>query len=611
MACHGVAGVEELGENAALPQVVHLKEKDLEVWPQYWGITMRQCQDLLCECKSDSRWKSSNTVYDLVEQYIKPKTAGSGLGYALLLNQEQPQEVTVMVSHAWAENAEEFFGSLARSVRAEEAMFICALSLYQCEDSAGPSIQDQLGGHACMSPFYKVLTHIRAAGEAAGRIWKWGKVLQAVPLAFFMISICFFFFPMGSDDDELCIPTLRGCAVGTNLLESEELDIAGSNNWLVHALPRYDVCLFPRWRWEIRPMPERFGHCLYVSAAAFFLMCLSLLWYTWFPRYQGRMVAVPNHQLDLYSRLWCVHEAYTAASVGVPMEMAKTFAVAGTCKVASAKCSNMMDEERIREDMKKCVAACRTPEILGRKAWSSLASAFRVSVRASDELTGEKDVEAIIQHVTSKAERLVFIHLIQWLLPFFSVYVAFGLSSNRWHTFPEGKQKACIGFLSICLSGALTLLAAFWLAKRCQGRPNFWQVQRSAGIMLGLGVVLRFLDCWLNSGHMRPFFWPPIHHCFTFGLLCGGISLALLGIGARLGLGLPFRARLIFFVCYYAAVCLLISCLGTAELSLTQVSASIIWYSCFRLTPMTGFLALVWFAADSWGVQLEIVHDEK
>lgn len=51
--------------------------------------------------------RQESNVYELVKGYVIPWTCGTGMGYALLLNEDEPKEVNVMISHCFAENAEE------------------------------------------------------------------------------------------------------------------------------------------------------------------------------------------------------------------------------------------------------------------------------------------------------------------------------------------------------------------------------------------------------------------------------------------------------------------------------------------------------------------------
>ena len=60
-----------------------------------WGITYDQLQHLT----KDPAYRNTMTMYDVVNKIIKPKTAGTGTGYALHLNKDEPLQAKVMVSH--------------------------------------------------------------------------------------------------------------------------------------------------------------------------------------------------------------------------------------------------------------------------------------------------------------------------------------------------------------------------------------------------------------------------------------------------------------------------------------------------------------------------------
>merc|ERR1719297_331551 len=51
-----------------------------EVWPERWGITPKQLRELLARLRAEPGWKASNNVYATVTEYIKPWTAGTGMG---------------------------------------------------------------------------------------------------------------------------------------------------------------------------------------------------------------------------------------------------------------------------------------------------------------------------------------------------------------------------------------------------------------------------------------------------------------------------------------------------------------------------------------------------
>jgi len=96
------------------------------------------------------------TMRDVVEKFVKPATASTGLGLALLLNAKGPLPGTVMVSHAWDESYEQFVEALGSSGM-EGPFWVCATAICQNEDGHGPSIQEQLGPSPASGPFATVL----------------------------------------------------------------------------------------------------------------------------------------------------------------------------------------------------------------------------------------------------------------------------------------------------------------------------------------------------------------------------------------------------------------------------------------------------------------------
>lgn len=219
-----------------------------QVSGSHWGISKSQIRDLVAQCRTDTSWSSSDSIRDFVAKSVKPRTQGLGMGLALSLNRDAPLKANLMISHAWDENALGFFQDIEAHVREEEVMFICFFALYQCEDSAGPSIGEQLGPDVRGGPFAEVIAQLKPAGLLA--------------------------------------------------------DL--SNGWLA------------------RP--------------------------------QGRMLVVTCEECDLYSRLWCVWEAYVALSLRVPVAFAGRGQIFGTDAPSSkfARCGDPRrpmneDERKIRE----------------------------------------------------------------------------------------------------------------------------------------------------------------------------------------------------------------------------------------------------------------------
>lgn len=287
-----------------------------DVWPVYWGITVGQVRQLLSECQEDPGWRKDNNLYHMVEKYVRPRTEGTGVGYALLANRANPLEISVMVSHAWAENAEMFVDTLERSVGRQEAMFICAFAIYQNEDNEGPSVRDQLGTEGEDSPFYQVLRHISAEGsrQCFGHFRAVGPVMCFL-VGSAMCSVPSFFAK--------CVPSLNQCA---------RVD-ASTGSWV--------------WS-ETEPVYRAF---VFTGAAFVGLAVLGQIYISVFPTYSGRMVVVPNSDIDIYERLWCVYEIFTAGRLNVPVVLGSTLARAGTCSSRNAGCHQEEDRKRIRMEI--------------------------------------------------------------------------------------------------------------------------------------------------------------------------------------------------------------------------------------------------------------------
>lgn len=325
----------------AKPQIVPAGEgrsTALEVWPEKWGITVKQFARLLDECREDPDWTDEFTVADLVQKYVIPMTRGTGLSYAVLVNANSPKEVDVMISHAWAENALDFCRTLERSVLYEESLFICALSLYQCEDNCGPTIAEQLGTYPQESPFHRVLQRIHDRGkdiEKSGGWWRQSSVLIRIPRILLIISVTCVFTPVVIKG---CIPMHTTCAYGTC-------------KPLIEFLPIYV------WEWTFEPLEGHLyasvciGHIVGVVTILAFVV-LQVLQRTGH-LFKGRMVAVPNHNCEMYTRLWCVFEMFVAQTLLVPVKLANTLASAGEVNSVNAQCSKVEDANKIDEQIRQ------------------------------------------------------------------------------------------------------------------------------------------------------------------------------------------------------------------------------------------------------------------
>lgn len=132
--------------------------------PESWGISLEQLRAVtddpsyvkenLCGMLCEST--GSSTMREVVERIVKPATAGTGMGYALLKNEEKPLRARVMVSHAWDEEFHEFLQAIVDS-GIEGPFWVCAFAIYQPEDLPHVTIEQQLGPHPSTGPFATVL----------------------------------------------------------------------------------------------------------------------------------------------------------------------------------------------------------------------------------------------------------------------------------------------------------------------------------------------------------------------------------------------------------------------------------------------------------------------
>mmetsp|Transcript_85690 Transcript_85690/g.227679 ORF Transcript_85690/g.227679 Transcript_85690/m.227679 type:complete len:592 (-) Transcript_85690:449-2224(-) len=546
---------------SARPQLVFSQGKVWKVHSHQWGVTIAQCKELMRRCCSDPNWDSKNNVYTLVTDYIVPMTAGTGLGYALLLNHAHPKEVTIMVSHAWSENAEEFFKTLERSVSEDDVMFICFLALYQCEDAMGPSRIEQIGVKPEESPFRRVLDHIAGRRRASwlartSHVWGW---LSWILL---LCAASAFFAVVGL---EQCIPVLRGqCAVG-GLVDYNPSNYHG---W---------YCMLPRLDFTLQAVTER-GECL--VRASFICSCSGLVaWLLAVKAYRGHMLVVPNRECDLYTRLWCVYEVHTAGLLGVPCLLARTLASAGRVHCQEATCSCEQDQERITLEIEKS--------------------------------GGFELVDSAVRRTMRSAQRR-FLHSMLFHVP---PYLTMSLAVPGGDWAPRKQLWGtilCTGIFSSLLASVLVHLWAYTLVKRQAGKVAYRDACGWTGLLLVLGLAARSVDEFYFNVHgpflrqSGPMDFPPFHHCFTFSVISGSLSMVLM-----ICLEWLCRGRFIQWPhrCVALPLVLLLSVslftlYATAVPSAVHYYASAIWFIAFRLSSYTGFFALLWTTAARWGVQL-------
>lgn len=443
------------------------KADGVEIWPEYWGITSTQLRDLLHCLRNDHTWSSENNVYTLVNDYIKPWTRGTGMGYALLINRGKPKEVNRMVSHAWSENAEDFIEALLRSTTKDDVLFICALSLYQAQDGAGPSISEQIGVEAADSPFYRALAHIRCKGDKTYFTWMLWPYLEVAPLLFAIAAQVSFSWPMVNPG---CVPTFSRCIFPSTVEEP-------MHEKMLHDLQTHTFVHLSL------PLCVVFTVCAVLSIVVLRQLRLRT--------YGGDMLVVPNREDDLYGRLWCVYEVFVAHTLGIPIRLAKTLASAGQSTSKTASCTSEADEKRIR---------CEIEKTYGKKH-------------------GYNRVDLSIA-ITSRGCALhALFSLVRLLLPV--TFVSVGIFSFAKQAPNERKSHDFALCCGNSLGMAFVIACAFHVFSRAQGRPTWSEIVHFMSINVATACVTYF--CFT----MKPLALRLSLQCDRLLQICGIAALAV------------------------------------------------------------------------------------
>ena len=142
--------------------------------PEMWAMSATQFHGFLAACKATSvydellqRMDGKMNMYDVCDAFVKPWTTGTGNSVALLLKNQQPLPVELMISHAWAEEIDECAEALmlhfARfNILESTACWFCVFSNYQPGDCF--TVQEQIA----LDPFAKVLAAINQVGCEEG-----------------------------------------------------------------------------------------------------------------------------------------------------------------------------------------------------------------------------------------------------------------------------------------------------------------------------------------------------------------------------------------------------------------------------------------------------------
>ncbi|CAE7887386.1 unnamed protein product [Symbiodinium necroappetens] len=151
-----------------------------EVPPQDWGMTATQFREFLSECRQTALWpwikemRNVVTLYDIIQQLVKPWTRGTGCGIALLMSgnvDDLPHVgriLTAILSNLrWKEDMDECEEAIVDyclevTSGLSTSIWFCGFAQYQAGDEpgdVGPSISEQLK----LDPFGSVIRHTTPA----------------------------------------------------------------------------------------------------------------------------------------------------------------------------------------------------------------------------------------------------------------------------------------------------------------------------------------------------------------------------------------------------------------------------------------------------------------
>mmetsp|Transcript_78722 Transcript_78722/g.197765 ORF Transcript_78722/g.197765 Transcript_78722/m.197765 type:complete len:726 (+) Transcript_78722:190-2367(+) len=538
----------------ARPQTIGTEE----VWPERWGITRGQIKDLLRRLRADPLWHQENNVYTLVSDFIIPWTEGQGLGYALLVNRAEPKEVNIMVSHAWGENAEEFLEALLRSTVNSDVVFICALSMYQAEDDAGPSIPEQLGSRPSESPFRRILMHIRKRGDQIGWRWRYRMWLQTLPGLLFVLSVVSFYLPTLLYG---CVPAFHYCAEHTSTLVDDDSD---------SLYPQEIIGLTTMkstWQWKKQSQMFPAFICIALGCAIGAMACWLAMRRS--SLYAGRMVVVPNREMDVYTRLWCVYEIYVTRQLGVSVEMARTLAKAGKVGSRDATCS-------CEDDM------------------------VRISGEIEAGPHGYEQIDKTISLTTRGAHwNALKLSVGYGLLIAIFVVAAFRIKGSK-----KGVAATVMG---ITLASFLIVAAVFGVFRHAQGMPSVSAVVSCAIVLLCTGVTLELLHHSVLMHEVGSFDHFVEH--FAVCLVVGGSYIAFfLAIALFAGSGCPPRCIKKAGLPVMVSFCLIVVAVKTLLEAHSSGSSSFHPILITNASFVTGCVFMPaymsWSAAVSWGVRI-------
>mmetsp|Transcript_46632 Transcript_46632/g.104519 ORF Transcript_46632/g.104519 Transcript_46632/m.104519 type:complete len:494 (-) Transcript_46632:71-1552(-) len=157
--------------------ITELMRERQRTYPPKWSMKLQQWETVIDHCIDTPQYKQVKdenkfvTMYDINNTFVKPWTSGTGCGLAVSMSLEEPDDATLMLSHAWAEDVEETKQAVQSFIekhelkREEVRLWFCVFANYQCGDGKGPSLKEQLA----LDPFAKVIESQALKSEAGGQ----------------------------------------------------------------------------------------------------------------------------------------------------------------------------------------------------------------------------------------------------------------------------------------------------------------------------------------------------------------------------------------------------------------------------------------------------------
>jgi len=170
--------------------------KNDSIHPSKLAISLSQLNEVNAQARDmlGDRYGSAN-MRVIVAEIIEPLCETSQLSYARIVNQSQPLEVTVFVSHCWDENFQDFVSSVNHTFKHwahPPNLWICAFALYQTKDRNLIADQVATGKGLHEAPFTKALRAAQTilvvrntAVDIYSRIWPIWEIYLAYKMGFF------------------------------------------------------------------------------------------------------------------------------------------------------------------------------------------------------------------------------------------------------------------------------------------------------------------------------------------------------------------------------------------------------------------------------------------